>query len=62
MPKDTASDAHYSANSIQEMSIKIPRRLAQRVDAYARENGTDIENVVIEALDVFLRDPGNRIG
>ena len=60
MPKTTAADAHSSANSIQEMSIKIPRRLAQRVDAYARENGTDIENVVIEALDVFLREQKNK--
>ena len=60
MPKDTAADAHSS--SIQEMSIKIPPRLAQRVDGYARENGIDIENVVIEALDIFLRNPKNRIG
>ena len=39
----------------QELSIKIPCRLAARVDAYAREAGTDIAAVVIEALDVFLR-------
>jgi hypothetical protein len=54
MPRDTIAD--QCANPAQELSIKIPRRLAQRVNAYARENGTDTVNVVIEALDVFLRE------
>ena len=58
MPKNTISD--QCADSIQELSLKIPCRLAERVDAYAKEIGTGIENVVIEALDVFLRDPANR--
>jgi len=60
MPKETAADAH--SIQIQEMSIKIPPRLARRVEAYAQDNGTDAENVVIEALDIFLRNPKNRIG
>jgi len=58
MSKD--ANAHSSASSIQEMSIKIPSRLARRVEAYAQDNGTDIENVVIEALDVFLRERKNQ--
>ena len=60
MPKDIISD--QCADPAKELSIKIPCRLAQRVETYARENGTDIENVLIEALDVFLREPNNRIG
>ena len=39
----------------QEFSLKIPCVLAARAEAYARENDTEITNVVIEALDHFLR-------
>ncbi len=58
MPIDTITD--HCTDPTQELSIKIPCRLAERVDAYARDTGTDIENVVIEALDVFLRGRNNR--
>ena len=58
MPKNVISD--QCADSTQELSLKIPCRLAERVDAYAKEIGSGIENVVIEALDVFLRDAANR--
>ncbi|MFH1982952.1 MAG: hypothetical protein ABIL58_14010 [Pseudomonadota bacterium] len=44
----------------QELSIKIPCPLAERIEIYARENGTDITGVVIEALDVFLRGQQGR--
>jgi len=43
----------------QELSIKIPCRLAKRVEAYAKETDNTIEGVVIEALDVFLRKRKN---
>jgi hypothetical protein len=46
----------------KEFNIKIPCRLAERVEAYASANGTDITGVVIEALDAFLRGRGNRGG
>ena len=39
-----------------ELTIKIPCRLAERIEAYASANDTTLTNVVIEALDVFLRD------
>ena len=58
MPKNVIND--QCADSTQELSLKIPCRLAERVDAYAKEIGSGIENVVIEALDVFLRDAANR--
>jgi hypothetical protein len=58
MPEDTF--AVQCTDPTQELSIKIPCRLAARVDAYARDNGSDIQNVVIEALDLFLREPKDR--
>jgi len=43
-------------NSTQELSIQIPCKLAERVDAFASKSGSTITNVVIEALDIFLRE------
>jgi len=48
--KDQCSDM------AKEFNIKIPCRLAERVEAYASANNTDITGVVIEALDTFLRE------
>lgn len=59
MPKATIDQC---ADPTQELSLNIPCRLAERIDAYAKETGTDIENVVIEALDLFLRAQGIRRG
>jgi hypothetical protein len=39
----------------QEFTLNIPCVLAARAETYARENDTTITNVVIEALDDFLR-------
>ena len=58
MPKDTIID--QCSDPTQELSIKIPRRLAERVKVYATETGADITGVVIEALDVFLRESKGR--
>jgi len=52
MPKSTIDQC---SDPTQELSLNIPCRLAERVEAYANETGTGIENVVIEALDMFLR-------
>ena len=54
MKKDP--DDNQRADPTQELAIKIPRRLAKRVKAYAQETDNSIEGVVIEALDVFLRE------
>ena len=43
----------------QEFTLNIPCVLAARAEAYAKENDTEITNVVIEALDYFLRTKGN---
>jgi len=45
----------------KEFNIKIPCRLAERVEAYASANNTIINSVVVEALDTFLREQKNRI-
>ncbi len=37
------------------LHVNIPLRLAKRVRLAAKENGTTITNIVIEALDEFLR-------
>lgn len=39
----------------QELTIQVPRRLSERVERYANENGNTVTGVVIEALDTFLR-------
>jgi len=58
MPKDTVS-IQCSAPT-QELTIKIPCRLAKRIEAYADKKGDEITGVVIEALDVFLREQKGR--
>ena len=50
------------ADLTQEYKIKIPCRLAERVEAYASANKTTITLVVIEALDLFLREQRNKGG
>jgi len=39
----------------QEVIIRIPCVLAERVAAYAKDNASTFSSVVIEALDFFLR-------
>jgi hypothetical protein len=46
MTKENSKDVH----------IRIPANLADRVKAFASENNYTIEGVVIEALDIFLRE------
>ena len=38
-----------------ELNIGIPYRLAQRVKAYAQQIQTELSQVVIDAIDTFLR-------
>ncbi len=52
--KDQCSDM------TKEFNIRIPCRLAERVETYAKKNDADIAGVVIEALDTFLRDHKNK--
>lgn len=48
--------AKQSSFPTQEIPITIPPTLAKRAETYALEHGTTITNVVIEALDAFLRE------
>jgi hypothetical protein len=42
-----------------DLHINIPCELANRVRGYAKKNGTCVENVLIEALDAFIRSGKN---
>ena len=53
MKKDPDLDQRDDMNP--EQNIRIPYRLAQRVKAYAQQNQTELSQVVIEAIDTFLR-------
>lgn len=39
----------------EEIIIRIPCALAERVAAYAADNQSTVTSVIIEALDFFLR-------
>lgn len=40
----------------QSITIELPCALAQRVMKLAEENDTSLSNILIEALDAFLRN------
>ena len=48
------------SDSGQEFTIKVPAILAKRAEIFATENNTTVTNVVIEALDTFLREQAKR--
>jgi hypothetical protein len=48
-PKDVCSDP------TEEITIRIPCALAQRIAAYAADSQSTVSSVIIEALDFFLR-------
>jgi len=39
----------------ENLTVELPCRIFERVQRYAKENGTDVSGVLIEALDQFLR-------
>jgi hypothetical protein len=39
----------------EELQISIPCELAKRIRHYTSESGSDLSQVIIEALDTFLR-------
>jgi hypothetical protein len=41
--------------SCEELHITVPCELAKRIRHYTSESGSDLTQVVIEALDTFLR-------
>ena len=42
----------------KSLTIELPCQIVERIERYAKENGTDITGVLIEALDSFLRKQG----
>jgi hypothetical protein len=48
--------AGHCEDPMQDIQVKIPCRLADRIYAYAERNDTTLENVMIEAIDTFLRN------
>ena len=54
---EKATDSGNSQNSeCEDLHVNLPCDLAARVKIYANENDTSVTNVVIEALDTFLRE------
>jgi hypothetical protein len=43
-------------DSTRKLVIQIPIRFAERLEAYTKQNDTEIAQVVIEAIDFFLRN------
>ena len=41
------------------LTAELPYQMMERIERYAKENDMDVANVLIEALDVFLRNPKN---
>jgi hypothetical protein len=58
---DSENFKNQCGDLTKEFNIQIPCKLAERVEAYASANNNIINSVVIEALDSFLRDRGNRV-
>ena len=59
---DSESFKIQCSDMTKEFNIHIPCILAERVEAYAKDNNTSIAGVVIEALDAFLRVQQGRVG
>lgn len=41
----------------QSMTVELPCKMVERIQKLADENNTEISNILIEALDSFLRLP-----
>lgn len=54
--KDQSELAKLSIGDTQKITIELPIRIVKRVEKYANQNGDTINGVVIEALDMFLRN------
>ena len=39
----------------QNFTVELPCRMVERIERYAREKDTSVDNVLIEAIDVLLR-------
>lgn len=48
-------DINECADTTKNLTVELHGRMVERIERYAKENGTSVGNVLIEALDVFLR-------
>ena len=39
----------------ESLTIQLPCQMVERIERYAKENGMDIQGVLIEAVDSLLR-------
>ena len=39
----------------ESLTIQLPCQMVERIERYAKENGMNIQGVLIEAVDGFLR-------
>jgi len=53
MTEDIKTDE--CADPTQNFTVELPCRMVDRIERYAREKGTSVDNVMIEAIDVLLR-------
>lgn len=53
MAEDT--NKNECADPTQNFTVELPCRMVERIERYAKKNGTSVGNVLIEALDSFLR-------
>lgn len=42
------------ADPTQNFTVELPCRMVERIERYAREKGTSVDNIMIEALDSLL--------
>jgi metal-responsive CopG/Arc/MetJ family transcriptional regulator len=50
-----ASPPSFENTACEELHISIPCELAKRIQHYTRESGSELSQVIVEALDTFLR-------
>jgi hypothetical protein len=53
MTKETQENV--CSDPTQSLTVELPCQLVERIERYAKENGTSVDGVLIEALDSFLR-------
>ncbi len=58
--KDQQINDNEHQKRTKDLHVRIPMALAKRIKSYANKNSTTTTNVVIEALDEFLRERKNR--
>ncbi|MDX9786782.1 MAG: hypothetical protein RBT11_08395 [Desulfobacterales bacterium] len=53
--KSSSSVDNTNKMTCEDLNLQIPCEIVSRVHQYAQANKTSLTNVVIEALDAFLR-------